>query len=93
LEPTVQRHGSLSLKTLGPQQDIDEIDQQAKRDQTTQEVIQDHAFSSAMGLALEPLTAHDIGQAAGKKERDHRDKEQIEHVQFLPHSPDAPMHP
>ena len=41
-------------------------------------------FPSAMGLPLEPLTAHDIGQAAGKKDHRHDQKKDIEHVKFLP---------
>jgi hypothetical protein len=37
-----------------------------------------------MGLPLEPLTAHDIGQAAGEKEHRQDQKKKIEHVKFLP---------
>ena len=37
-----------------------------------------------MGLPLEPLTAHDIGQAAGKKDHRQDQKKEIEHVKFLP---------
>jgi hypothetical protein len=37
-----------------------------------------------MGLPLEPLTAHDIGQAAGEKDHRHDQKKDIEHVKFLP---------
>jgi hypothetical protein len=35
-------------------------------------------------LALEPLTADDIGQAADKKDYRHDQKEDIEHVESLP---------
>jgi hypothetical protein len=37
-----------------------------------------------MGLPLEPLTAHDIGQAAGEKNHRHDQKKDIQHVKFLP---------
>lgn len=37
-----------------------------------------------MGLPLEPLTAHDIGQAAGEKDHRQDQKKKIEHVKFLP---------
>jgi hypothetical protein len=37
-----------------------------------------------MGLPLEPLTAHDIGQAADEKDHRHDQKKDIEHVKFLP---------
>jgi hypothetical protein len=36
-----------------------------------------------MVLPLEPLTAHDIGQAADKKDQPHDQKKDIEHVAFL----------
>jgi hypothetical protein len=36
-----------------------------------------------MGLPLEPLTAHDIGQAADEKDCRHSQKKEIEHVKFL----------
>jgi hypothetical protein len=37
-----------------------------------------------MGLPLEPLTAHDIGQAAGEKDHRYDQKKDIEHVKPLP---------
>jgi hypothetical protein len=37
-----------------------------------------------MGSPLEPLTAHDIGQAADKKDHRHGQKKDIEHVPSLP---------
>jgi hypothetical protein len=37
-----------------------------------------------MGLPLEPLTAHDIGQTAHKEDYRHDQKKDIEHVKFLP---------
>jgi hypothetical protein len=37
-----------------------------------------------MGLPLEPLTAHDIGQAADEKDHRHDQKKDIEHVKSLP---------
>jgi hypothetical protein len=41
-------------------------------------------FSPAMGLPLEPLTAHDIGQAAGEKDYRYDQKKDINHVRSLP---------
>jgi hypothetical protein len=80
LQPTIQCHRTLPLESLGSQQGIDEINQQAERDQSTQQIIQDHPFPSAMGLPLEPLTAHDIGQAAGEKDHRQDQKKDVEHV-------------
>jgi hypothetical protein len=36
-----------------------------------------------MGLPLEPLTAHDIGQAAGKEDHAQNEEEEIEHGECL----------
>jgi hypothetical protein len=41
-------------------------------------------FPSAVGLPLEPLTAHDIGQAAYKEDHRQDEEEQIKHGECLP---------
>jgi hypothetical protein len=84
LQKAIGRHRTLSSKPFGSQQGVDEVDEQAECDYAAQEIVQDHVFLSAKGLPLKPLTAHDVGQASGKKDHCQDQKEDIEHVRSLP---------
>jgi hypothetical protein len=71
------------LESLWSQQGIDEIDQQTECDQAAQPIIQHHGATSFVGIALETLTAHDVGQATHEKDHRQDEEEQVDHIDLL----------